>query len=87
MPKTERGLLRRGFEFSTDLIAFLLTQIIQAQLNYYWESEKQYATDKIHPQYSLYQIRKQQVDRIMKSGGRDDLQKRKSKKPKPSDTE
>ena len=87
MPKTERGMFRRGFEFSTDLIAFVLTQITQARRNYYWEREKEYATDRSHQQDSLYQIRKRQVDRIMKSGGIDSLRRRKSKKPKPSDTE
>ncbi len=87
MPKTKMGMLRRGFEFSTDVITSILTQITQARLNYYWESEKQYATDKSHQQDSLYQIRKRKIDRIMKSSGRDVLQRRKSKKPKPSDTE
>ena len=87
MPKTERGVLRRGFEFSTDLIAFLLTQITQARRNYYWEMEKQYATDRSHQLDSLYEIRKRQVDRIMKSGGIDGFRRRKPKKPKPSDTE
>jgi hypothetical protein len=87
MPKAEGGMLRRGFEFSTDLIIFGLTRITQARRDYYWEREKQYATDRSHQLDSLYEIRKRQVDRIMKSGGIDGLRRRKSKKPKPSDAE
>lgn len=87
MPKTQRGMLRRGFEFSTDLIAIILTRITQARLNYYWDREKQYTTDRDHQWDSLYQIRKRQVDRIMRPRGSDGLRRRKSKKPKPSDTE
>ncbi|MCW3989740.1 MAG: sodium:proton antiporter [Candidatus Bathyarchaeota archaeon] len=87
MPKAEGGMLRRGFAFSTDLIVFGLTRITQARRDYYWEREKQYATDRSRQLDSLYEIRKRQVDRIMKSGGIDGLRRRKPKKPKPSDTE
>jgi hypothetical protein len=87
MPKTKRGMFRKSFEISTDLIAFILTRITLARLNYYWEREKQYTMDRKHQQDSLYQIRKRQVDRIMKSRGSDGLRRRKLKKPKPSDVE
>lgn len=70
MPKTQGGILRRSFEASTDIISFLLTQITRARRNYYWEREKKVATDRSNQQDSLYQIRKRQVDRIMKSGAR-----------------
>jgi len=87
IPKTEGGMLRRGFEFSTDLIAFILTRITQARRGYYLEREKEYATDISHQLDSMYQIRKRQMNKIMKSGGNDDPRKRKSKKSEPSDTE
>ncbi|GAH27318.1 unnamed protein product, partial [marine sediment metagenome] len=67
MPKAEGGLLRRGFEFSTDLIASVLTRITQARVDYYVGREKEYATDISHQLDSLYQIRKRQVDRIMRA--------------------
>ena len=87
MPKTQGGILRRSFEASTDIISFLLTQITRARRNYYWEREK-VTTDRGTKPDSLYQIRKRQVDRVMKSGEGGVGRRRRTKKdPKPSDAE
>lgn len=85
MPKAEVGMLRRGFEFSTDLIAFTLTRITQARMGYYLEMEKEYATDISHQLDSLYRIRKRQMDRIMNSRGNDAYKNANRRKPESSD--
>jgi hypothetical protein len=87
IPKSKRGMLIKSLEFSTDLIAFVLTHVTQARRNYYLEKEKQNVMIERNQPYSLYQIRKHEVDRILKIGSSDSLRRQESKKPKPSGTE
>jgi hypothetical protein len=83
IPKTQGGLIRRGFEASTDIISSLLTQMTRARRNYYWDREKRIASERGTRPSSLYQIRKRQVGRVMQSG--DDKDAKKKKDDKPSD--
>ena len=84
IPKAQGGLIRRGFEASTDIISSLLTQMTRARRNYYWEREKMITSERGTRPSSLYQIRKRQVDKVMQSGDERGEKKRK-KDDKPSD--
>lgn len=87
MPKAQGGILRRSFEISTDIISFLLIQMTTARRNYYWEREK-VKTDGSDKPDSLYQIRKRQLNRVMRSGEEGSKRKKSTKKGrKPSDAE
>ncbi len=69
MPKTEGGLLRRGFEVSADLITHTLNQMTQARRNYYMDMVNDAGVNSDVPLDSLYEMRRRQVNTVFNAAG------------------